>query len=424
MKFQGFIFVFLVLIAFACSKSEITPPPTGDDANLAGTSPIPFTGLTTIKSLEGIYELESGSEGLGTQFVCKVSKYKVSFFSNTSGVHILLKYGYKASDGSIQFSGFWRASESPNQGNIQFVVSAEDGAADILGGVTTNLKLQGMFSGNQFTLKFKRNFTAFATNNPFMIFAHHGIQTTVDPPYAENSINMILNAEDYGVTGLELDVRMTKDNVPILIHDATINTRLTMKGPLFGSWDLYDFALITQFVTLIDGQKVPSVEQALIAFVDETNLKYFWMDIKGNPDIFKYLEPIVRRAYARAAVKNRDVVIFAGLPSSDIIAELKKQPTYQSNNPAYSYSLPLPTLAEETMDKAIELGSQFFGPRYTLGLLLPDVQRGHSQNPPIKTISWTLNARGLITNYLQNGEFDGMITDYPTYVVYDFYTMF
>ena len=84
MKFSGYIFVFLVLIAFACSKSEITPPPTGDDANLAGTSPIPFTGLTTIKSLEGIYELESGSEGLGTQFVCKVSKYKVSFFSNTS----------------------------------------------------------------------------------------------------------------------------------------------------------------------------------------------------------------------------------------------------------------------------------------------------------------------------------------------------
>ena len=236
MKFPGFFFVLIVLIVFACSKSEITPPPSGDDANLAGTTPLPFTGLATIKSLEGIYALESGSENLGTQFVCKVSKYKVSFFSNTSGIHILLKYGYKTSDGSIQFSGFWRASESPNQGNIQFVVSAANGATDLLGGVITNLKLQGMFSGNQVSLKFKKNFTAFATNNPFMVFAHHGIQTTVDPPFAENSINMILNAEDYGVTGLELDVRMTKDNVAILIHDATINTRLTKKGPLFGSW--------------------------------------------------------------------------------------------------------------------------------------------------------------------------------------------
>lgn len=423
MKFALFIELLLVVTLLGCSKSEITAPPEGDDANLAGTIALPFVGPATIKSMEGIYALSQGNQSLGTTFVCRVSKKKVSFFSNSGGLHIVLKYGYKASDGSIQFSGFYRYSESPTQGNIQFQVSDADGATDLLNGIIANIKLKGVFSGNQLELAFERVFTAYATTNPYLIFAHHGIQTTVDPPYAENSLNMIMNAEDYGVTGLELDVRLTKDNVPILIHDATINTRLTKKGPLFGSWDLYSFALISEFVTLIDGQKVPSVEQALNAFIDETTLTYFWMDIKGNPEVFKYLEPIVRKAYKRAADLGRSVVIFAGLPSSDVIAELKKQPTYQGGNPSDpNYTLALPTLAEETVDKAIENGCQYFGPRYTLGLLLPEVQKAHDNG--IKVISWTLNSRGLITNYLQNGKFDGMITDYPTYVVYDFYTMF
>lgn len=423
MKSLPGIILTLSFFFLSCSQSEITPPPAGNDSNLVGTTAIPFVGNSTIKAMEGVYTLTSGSQHLGTSFVCKVSRNKVSFFSNANGMQLLLKYGYKVSDGSIQFSGFWRYTESPTQGTIQFAISSADGAADLLNGLVASLKLKEVVSGDPITIQYERPFTPFATNNPFMVFAHHGIQTTVDPPYAENSINMILNAEDYGITGLELDVRMTKDNVPILVHDPTINTRLTKKGPLFGYWDQYSFAFISQYVELIDGQRVPSVEQALTAFIDSTTMKYFWMDIKGNVDVFKYLEPVVRKAYKRALDKNRDVVIFAGLPSSEVIDELKKVPTYQAGNPADPYyTLPLPTLAEESIDKALANNCQFFGPRYTMGLLLPDVQRAHDNG--LKVISWTLNAEGLIKNYLKNGQFDGFITDYPAYVVYNYYTMF
>jgi glycerophosphoryl diester phosphodiesterase len=84
--------------------------------------------------------------------------------------------------------------------------------------------------------------------------------------------------------------------------------------------------------------------------------------------------------------------------------------------------LPLPTLAEESLNKALENGCQFFGPRFSLGLLLNDVETAHTNG--IKVISWTLNSQPLISDYLQNGKFDGFITDYPAYAVYDFYTMF
>lgn len=425
MKLKLYIPLSLIFgsILLGCSRSEITPPPDINPSNLAGTTAIPFVGPATIKSMEGIYKLTDGVDNLGTQFVCKVSKYKVSFFSNASGLHMILDYGYKPSDGSIQFSGFWRFSESPSQGTIQFSVAATQGGDELLTGFADNMKLVGNYSGNSLTIMYDRPFTPAAIAKDLMIFAHHGIQTTVDPPFAENSLNTIIHAEEYGVNGLELDVRLTKDNVPILVHDPTINTRLTKKGPLFGYWDQYGFEFISQYVQLIDGQRVPSVEQALKVFIDSTTLKYFWMDIKGNDEVFKYLEPVVRDAYAYAAAQGRsDVIIFAGLPSSAVIDELNKQPTYHANNPTHAYSLPLPLLAEETVDKAIANGCQYFGPRYTLGLLLPDVERAHNEG--IRVISWTLNAKPLITNYLLNGQFDGFITDYPAYVVYDLYTLF
>jgi glycerophosphoryl diester phosphodiesterase len=71
---------------------------------------------------------------------------------------------------------------------------------------------------------------------------------------------------------------------------------------------------------------------------------------------------------------------------------------------------------------ALDNKSKYFGPRFSEGVLLDDVAKAHSNG--IKVISWTLNDKGLIKNYLQNGQFDGFITDYPAYVVYDYYTMF
>jgi glycerophosphoryl diester phosphodiesterase len=404
-----FCFLFFAILS-GCKKNEIILPPSPDDSNLINTQSIAFN---TMKKMEGIYKLSSGSNYLGDDFVCKVSKNKVSFFSNKEGIFIILKYGLKNADGSIQFSGFWRYTEQKDQGNIQFSITAANGATDLLNGIITqNLKLTGVNVGNDVQLQYNRAFSANAINKNLMIFAHHGVLTTANPPYAENSLLNVLNDEDYGVNGLEFDIRMTKDNVPICIHDGSINTRLTTKGPLSGNWDQYNFSLISSYVRLIDGQKVPSLEEVLNAFVDNTNLTYFWMDIKGNPGIFKYLEPIVRKAYARAATQNRTVVIFAGMPSEDVIDEFHSQPTYAD----------LPTLCEQSLQLAIDNKSKFYGPRFTQGLLLDEVTKAHANG--IKVFSWTLNDKGLIKDYLQNGQFDGFITDYPAYVVYDFYTMF
>jgi len=407
--------IFAIAVS-SCRKSEITVPPPNTNSNLDNTTSL---SDTVMKKMEAIYKLTDGSTLLGTEFVCKVSKYKVSFFSNESGLFIILNYGLNPTDSSIQFSGFWRYSESKAQGQITLSVAKSDGASDfLLNGSTAGLKFTGFVSdenGNDpqaIQWGFERSFTQYAIDHEFIIFAHHGVQTGSDPPFTENSVNGAKHAEEYGCTGLEYDIQLTKDHVPICAHDASINIRVTQKGPVFGQYIQYNFDFLENYVRLTDGEKIPSLEQVLEAFVDSTTLKYFWMDVKGDPDIFKYLEPVIRNAYANAAAKHRDVVMFAGLPSQDVIDEFNKQPSYAD----------LPTLCELSLPDVISTGSEFFGPRYTLGLLLNDVEEAHSKG--IKVFSWTLNSKGLIRDYLVNGKFDGFITDYPAYVVYDFYTLF
>src|SRR6478736_884212 len=141
----------LIVVLLGCSKSEITPAPLIDEQNLANTTPI--TG-TTMKKMEGIYKLVGGTGELGAEFVFKVSKYRVSFFSEKDGIFFILKYGLKPSDGSIQFSGFYRYSEFPTQGSIQFSVAAAEGATDLLAGVVSNLKMRGNVSSDSISLQY------------------------------------------------------------------------------------------------------------------------------------------------------------------------------------------------------------------------------------------------------------------------------
>jgi glycerophosphoryl diester phosphodiesterase len=414
MKFSRYTYFAFLLLACSCSLNHITPPPVNPDTNLINTAPM---DKSVMINMEGIYT-SSGEGNLGSQFVCKVSKYKVSLFSNNSGIFIILDYGLNTADSSIQFAGFWRYSENATQGIINLSISKSGGASDFLKtGSPANLNLQGTYTNKSgaletMSISFSRPFSAYASSHPFIVLAHHGVQTTSGPPYSENSVGGVLHDEDYGCNGVEFDVRLTKDHIPICLHDNSINIRLTEKGPLSGTPEQYPFALLENYIRLVDGEKIPSVEQVLNAFVDSTTMRYIWFDIKGDPDIFKYMEPVVRAGYARAQAANRDVVFFTGLPSDDVINEFHEQPSYAT----------LPMLCELTVQDVIDNHCQYWGPRYSRGLLLDEVDQVHQLG--VKVISWTMNDKTLIDNYLLNGKFDGFISDYPAYVVYEYYTVF
>jgi len=399
------------LLFFSCSKNQITPQP---DVSIGNVITIPTSPM---KKMESIYKLASSITTLGTEFVCKVSKFKVSFFGN-QGVFMILKYGLNPTDSTLKFSGFWRFSEIATQGLIDFTVPKDQAKTFLLTGDPSGLQLDGFFendksASNPISLKFDREFSDYTKNTPFEMYAHHGVQTVSNPPFAQNSLNGVLNDEDYGVNGMEMDVHLTRDNIPIMMHDADIDIHLTLKSPIIGDYSQYAFPFIEEYIRLIDGQQIPSLDQCLTAFVDSTTMKYFWMDVKGDDSVFEALLPVVQKAYDRAAAAGRDIVIYADLPSNTVIEQFQSYPPYRQSG--------LPTMCELTLQDVIDNGCTRWGPRYSRGLLLDDVQQAHAQG--IKVISWTLNDKGLVKYYIENGIFDGFISDYPCYVVYDWYTL-
>jgi glycerophosphoryl diester phosphodiesterase len=406
-----FKYSILIILFFSCSRNQTTLQPPIDIGNVA------FIPYTQMKPMEAIYDLASGSDQLGTSFVCKVSKYRVSFFGN-GGYFMILKYGLEQNDSSLKFSGFYRYSKDARQGLVNFSLPKAEALAFLNTGDISNLVLSGNIENGNGTqtpigLKFSRNFSAYAKNTPFEIYAHHGVQTVANPPFAENSILGVLNDEDYGVNGLEFDVHLTRDKVPIMMHDGNINIRLTKKSPISGDLDQFTFNFLDQYIQLIDGQKIASLEHCLRDFIDSTTMTYFWMDVKGDDGIFQALQPIILNAQAHAKAVGRNVVIYADLPSTTVISEFQSYPPYRADTS-------LKTMCELTLQDVIDNGCTRWGPRYSRGLLLSDVATAHSMG--IKVISWTLNEEGLIKNYMKDGQFDGFISDYPCFVVYEYYT--
>lgn len=409
---KSFTYLIFAILFFACSKNQIVVQP---DVNIGN---VIFLSDTVMKKMEGIYTLNSGTTDYGTEWVCKASKFKVSFFSNQAGVFMILKYGVDPADSSLKFSGFWRFSEIATQGLVNFTVPKAQALIFLKTGDISSLTLDGnIVSGEGTTspisFKFSKPFSQYVLTHPFEIYSHHGVQTTSNPPFAQNSLLGVLNDEDYGVNGLEFDVQMTRDKIPICMHDANIDIRLTQKSPISGDYNQYAFFLLEQYIRLVDGQLIPSLDQVCTKFIDSTTMKYLWLDIKGDDSIFEALLPVIQKAYNHAAAVGREVVMYVDMPSQTVIDQYQSYPPYRASG--------LPSMCELTLQDVIDNGSTRWGPRYSRGLLLDEVTQAHAQG--IKVISWTLNDKALIRNYIENGQFDGFISDYPAYVVYDWYTL-
>jgi glycerophosphoryl diester phosphodiesterase len=94
-----------------------------------------------------------------------------------------------------------------------------------------------------------------------MVAAHRGARKT----HVENSISAIKHAIKTGVEIVEVDVKVTKDNVPILTNDRTINRTTNGTGnPEEYTWnELQKFRLKKPDGTLTE-ERIASLEEVLI----------------------------------------------------------------------------------------------------------------------------------------------------------------
>lgn len=123
--------------------------------------------------------------------------------------------------------------------------------------------------------------------------AHRGL------PYvmAENSVAGGLAAVSAGATHIEIDVHLTKDNVPIVMHDGTID-RTTNGSGTIANMTLAEIRQYSIIKTLgnatVSPEPIPTVEEVFDAF-QETDAVII-LEIKtSNKNLFPVLKPIIEK---------------------------------------------------------------------------------------------------------------------------------
>ncbi|MFT8399633.1 MAG: glycerophosphodiester phosphodiesterase family protein [Lentilactobacillus diolivorans] len=118
--------------------------------------------------------------------------------------------------------------------------------------------------------------------NKTLIFGHRGYPFK----FPENSLDGFEYAIDHGADGLEFDVHLTKDNVPVIMHDEKINRTTNGKGKI----QAYTYAELQQF-HLSDDEKIPALKE-LLALASQKPI-HLNLEFKTNKIHYPNIERIV-----------------------------------------------------------------------------------------------------------------------------------
>jgi glycerophosphoryl diester phosphodiesterase len=398
-----------------CEKNDNNFNPDYDKTYLEGTIPLPSDMRPY---LIGIYSSESSTAGLGYRFVMKWNQNKLTLFSNRNGNYAVMDVGINLSDSSIKMAGYWRSPMNNEEGKLYLTITKQNGADDIISKKFTVSKLIGQnisIDGKtaEIELSFERFFSNKVLNNlKFSIIAHRaGGRNSDNIPFAENSIELVKRASEMGASGVEIDVKLTKDNIPVVYHDDDINIRLTQKGPVVGNIEDFNYEFLRRYVRLVDGQNIPTLEEMLNTIIDSTDIRFVWLDNKGgNERFFSYTLPVMYKALLKARGRNSSILILNGLPTEEIATEFSKVPNNKDR----------PNLCEISFARSKELNSAVYAPRWTLGTLDNEVAEAHALN--MKVVCWTVDLSTVMKKYIQVGNFDGILTNYPSILAYEFYS--
>lgn len=413
----------LILIAgfsFSCQKDFEAPIPKLT-WNLFESPDAVYLDNTSVTSMEGVYVVSEGSDVFGSQVVVKSSflvegndtSFHVSIFCENDITWFICEG--KSLDSTILLNGYWRKMVNVETGLSRFTINYSTGARQLLRAhpiiAKDSIIIEGVYGEGEsvpdkkFILKYDRPLN----RNGFQILAHRaGGRTSDHLNVSENSIEMIKKSEQFGSTGVEIDVRLTSDGVPILYHDNTVNTRLIQSNGMTGAIENYSYTQLTALARLINGEKIPTLKDALDIIIYSTNLEYAWLDIKYSGDL-EIIRQIQAEYLQKAATAGRTIEILLGLPADDQLNEFKKLTDYTS----------IPSLCELTLDDVRTVNAKVWAPRWTLGTQNAEVDAVHAEGR--KAFTWTMDIPEYIKDFTVHGKFDGILSNYPSIVAYHIY---
>jgi glycerophosphoryl diester phosphodiesterase len=417
----GTWFILLTTISaleVSCEKQldySLQVPDFASHSILSGSKALSDSALY---KLEGIYKVTQGSDMFGDTLVMKRTNNKISLFGSKNGCYFILNSG--VINAQIIFEGYWRFALNSRTGLVRITIN---GATNLItnGTKVSSIQASGDYGNGEslpetpITIELVKKFSERLRADPFIIGAHRAGGRSSDLlPASENSVAMIKYTGYLGSTGIEIDVALTRDKVPVLYHDEDLNMRLIQKGPLFGSIHDYTFAQLRSMVKLIHGEDIPSLEEAFEATLNQTSLKLIWMDIKDSGSLPAVIQ-LQKKYLDLAGKKGRDLNILIGVPDESVYNTLLQSNDYQN----------IPSLCELSTAYTISLNSQFWAFRWTMGLQEQEVIKMHQQGR--KCLVWTLDVPKFTEIYTTHGgadatrRFDGLLTNYPSILAYYHY---
>ncbi len=379
------------------------------EAELAGTTALSHAAMT---AMEGVYRVTDGRELLGPLVVVKRTGTTLSVFTDRDILYSILQGG--SSDSTLRFVGTWRKAVSLDGGIMRLSVNATEGGRILTG---RSIPAGGITLHGTFTIQGSPDKAcSFTLDRPlaqgggdFQIIAHRaGGRNSDHLPASENSVELALIAERFGATGIEIDVQLTRDGIPIVYHDENLNLRLNQKNGLVGPVGDYTLAQIESFVRLVNGERIPTLRRMLSNVLRRTGLRVVWLDSKPSMPVSTLRD--VQRVYQDSArALGRDLRIIIGLPSTDKVNEWEAL-----------HDRPEATvLCELDADFALRIGADIWAPRWTLGTQNDAVDRIHAAGRLAWV--WTLDDPGYVKRFITDGHFDGILTNYPSIVAFHHY---
>lgn len=401
----------VVFIFTSCMDDVMLPVPDfGSTGLISETNQLSDSSK---QRLEAIFNVLEGNAAFGNQVVAKWNGNYLSIYTSVSMNYMILQAGYL--DSVVIFEGYWRNALNAETGLIRLTIKKNEGGKELIYEQTppTTMILRGSYGEGSNLPNFRLAFQFIKplkkeTTN-FWIIGHRGGGRTSDKlPVSENSLGMLQLAERFGCNAVEIDVRLSSDRVPVLFHDEFVSSRLVNSDFMIGPIASYTFKQIRTYCTLKDGSEIPTLREALDVIIYKTNLSLVWLDTKPR-NIMDLLIPIQKEYMQKAKDAGRTLEIMIGLPDSDILNDFL-------NHPDHANALALCELGTGDVRRA---NAKIWAPRWTLGTLNADVEEMHREN--VRAFVWTLDNPDFIHVYITEGKFDGILTNYPSKVAWEYY---
>lgn len=389
-------------------RSDVEPVPTfGARSELSGMVPL---NTKLLQGLDGIYV--SDAAPFRGAIVGHGSSSTFSLFTSQDSTHVIFNAGCSPDGTRFLAEGYFRRATLGTGGLVRLRatgLSARTLCADRDSAVLAAVSFTGEYGNDNqlpdkpFTLKYKRER---AGEQDFGAIAHHGACRTIDAcGYSENSIESMLRVPAFGARAVEVDVRLTRDGIPVLFHDETLAPRLVNGELCHGRIADFTLEVLRANCTLQYGEQIPTLQEAVDAVIASKDLRGLWVDIKETAALLPSVA-ILHDAVERTSKPLKTHLFVVGLPDEEVRQAYLQIPTEQR----------APCFLELEPDDVRATGCSTWAPRWTRGASGDEVQQLKSQG--IGTVLWTVNEVPFIDTYLQEVKPTSMLSDRVGTVLY------